>query len=256
MGHDPALILGTDRSRDISAYYAAPGAVPSAPARQETLAPILVAFAGPSPQSRLTVLVRILMVIPQLIVLGLLGIAVYVIAIIGWFRCSVHRTAARLRGRFPHRIPALDGAGVRVHVPAHRRVSAILPGGCRLSGPGRGDARRLNRLAVLFRFFLLIPCWIVVMVVGYGAFTIVGFVTWLIVLISGRMPDALRDPARIRRRPEVRGSAWVWLRAGVRGAAGRWGGRKAVLAAHPVWWGEEADGRLYRDRRPARGRRR
>jgi hypothetical protein len=108
----------------------------------------------------------------------------------------------------------------------------------------------------LFRFFLLIPCWIVVMVVGYGAFTIVQFVTWLIVLISGRMPDALRDPARIRRRPEVRGSAWVWLRAGVRGAAGRWGGRKAVLAAHPVWWGEEADGRLYRDRRPARGRRR
>jgi hypothetical protein len=37
MGHDPALILGTDRSRDISAYYAAPGAVPM-PAGQATSA--------------------------------------------------------------------------------------------------------------------------------------------------------------------------------------------------------------------------
>ena len=63
----------------MTAYYAAPGAVPSAPAREQTLAPVLVAFAGPSRQSRLTVLIRIFMVIPQLIVLGLLGVAVYVI---------------------------------------------------------------------------------------------------------------------------------------------------------------------------------
>ena len=79
----------------MSGYYATPGAVPpTPPARQQTLAPILVAFAGPSPQSRLTVLIRILMVIPQLIVLGLLGVAVYVITIIGWF-------GALFTGRLP-----------------------------------------------------------------------------------------------------------------------------------------------------------
>src|SRR5271169_2674850 len=50
---------------------------------------------------------------------------------------------------------------------------------------------QLNRLAVLFRFFLLIPCWIALTIVVYGAFTIVQFVSWLIVLISGQMPDAL-----------------------------------------------------------------
>jgi hypothetical protein len=50
---------------------------------------------------------------------------------------------------------------------------------------------RLNRLAVLFRFFLMIPAWIVASVVSYGAFTLVQFVSWLIVLISGQMPDAL-----------------------------------------------------------------
>jgi Domain of unknown function (DUF4389) len=175
----------------MSAYYAAPGAVPSAPARQETLAPILVAFAGPSPQSRLTVLVRILMVIPQLIVLGLLGIAVYVITIIGWFgalftgRLPVF-AADFLTGylRWTARVYAYTLLLTDVYPPFSLedadypvRVAAM---------PGR-----LNRLAVLFRFFLLIPAWIVVTVVGYGAFTIVQFVTWLIVLISGRMPDAL-----------------------------------------------------------------
>src|SRR6202011_2672202 len=50
---------------------------------------------------------------------------------------------------------------------------------------------RLNRMAVLFRLFLLIPCWIVQTIVTYGAFTIFLFVTWLIVLFSGRMPDAI-----------------------------------------------------------------
>jgi Domain of unknown function (DUF4389) len=50
---------------------------------------------------------------------------------------------------------------------------------------------RLNRLAVLFRFFLLIPCWIVQAVVTYGALTIFLFVTWLIVLVKGQMPDAI-----------------------------------------------------------------
>jgi hypothetical protein len=50
---------------------------------------------------------------------------------------------------------------------------------------------RLNRLAVLFRFFLLIPAWIVQAVVTYGALTIFLFVTWLIVLVKGQMPDAI-----------------------------------------------------------------
>ena len=101
------------------------------------------------------------MVIPQLIVLWLLGIAAMVIVIIGWF-------GALFTGRLPvfaadfltgylrwlTRVYAymflltdvyppftLDDADYPVRV-------AVMPG-------------QLNRLAVLFRFFLLIPCWIV-----------------------------------------------------------------------------------------------
>src|SRR6185312_13176690 len=137
------------RKRAMSAYYAA-GA--TAPVTEQSMpAPVLVAFAGSAPQSRLTVAFRILMAIPQLIVLWLLGIAAIVVVIIGWF-------GALFTGRLPvfaadfltAYLPlltdvyppfSLDDADYPVRV-------AVQPG-------------RLNRLAVLFRLFLLIPCWIV-----------------------------------------------------------------------------------------------
>ena len=78
----------------MSAYYASPGTGPVAATGQEALAPVLVAFAGPAPQSRLTVLVRMLMVIPHIIVLWALAIAAYVVVIIGWF-------GALFTGRLP-----------------------------------------------------------------------------------------------------------------------------------------------------------
>src|SRR6185312_7550425 len=63
---------------------------------------------------------------------------------------------------------------------------------------------RLNRLAVLFRFFLLIPCWIVQAVVSYGALTIFIFVTWLIVLVTGQMPAAIHQGLAAVLRYQVR----------------------------------------------------
>ena len=175
----------------MSAYYAtgAPGQVTDRP----TLAPVMVAFAGPAPQSRLTVLVRLIMAIPHLIVLWLLGIAAYVVVVIGWF-------GALFSGRLPvfaadfltgylrwltrvfaytilltDQYPpfSLDDADYPVRV-------AVTPG-------------QLNRLAVLFRIILLIPCWIITVIAVYGAFSIVLFVTWLIVLITGRMPGMLHQ---------------------------------------------------------------
>src|SRR5690348_5086820 len=55
---------------------------------------ILVAFAEPAPQNRLTVLVRIILAIPHLVVLYALSIAAEVVLIICWF-------AALFLGRLP-----------------------------------------------------------------------------------------------------------------------------------------------------------
>jgi hypothetical protein len=173
----------------MSAYYAAGATAPVT--EQSTPAPVLVAFARPAPQSRLTVAFRIFMAIPQLIVLWLLGIAAIVITIIGWF-------GALFTGRLPvfaadfltgylrwlSRVYAYNYLLTDVYPPftlddADYPIRlAVMPG-------------PLNRLAVLFRFFLLIPCWIVQAVVTYGALTIFLFVTWLIVLVKGQMPDAI-----------------------------------------------------------------
>ena len=186
----------------MSAYYAADATTPVT--EQSTPAPVLVAFAGPAPQSRLTVAFRIFLAIPQLIVLWLLGVAAAVITIIGWF-------GALFTGRLPvfaadfltgylrwlSRVYAYNYLLTDVYPPftlddADYPVRlAVMPG-------------RLNRLAVLFRFFLLIPCWIVQAVVTYGALTIFLFVTWLIVLVKGRMPDAIYQALAAVLRYQVR----------------------------------------------------
>ncbi len=155
----------------MSAYYAAPGADPAAVTGQEELAPVLVAFAGPAAQSRWTVLIRILMVIPHLIVLWALAIAAYVVVIIGWFGAL-----------FTGRLPAFAADYLAGFVRWQTRVFgyAILLTDAYppftledADYPIRVAVRpgRLNRLAVLFRFFLLIPAWIVQTIVSYGAFT-------------------------------------------------------------------------------------
>ena len=186
----------------MSAHYAAGTTAPVT--EQSTLAPVLVAFAGSAPQSRLTVAFRIFMAIPQLIVLWLLGIAAMVITIIGWF-------GALFTGRLPvfaadfltgylrwlSRVYAYNYLLTDVYPPftlddADYPVRlTVMPG-------------QLNRLAVLFRFFLLIPCWIVQSVVTYGALTIFLFVTWLIVLVEGQMPDAIYQALAAVLRYQVR----------------------------------------------------
>jgi Domain of unknown function (DUF4389) len=186
----------------MSAYYAAGATAPVT--EQSTPTPVLVAFAGSAPQSRLTVAFRIFLAIPQLIVLWLLGVAAGVITVIGWF-------GALFTGRLP--VFAADFLGgylrwlSRVYAynylltdtyPPFTLDDADYP--VRLAvTPGR-----LNRLAVLFRFFLLIPCWIVQAVVSYGALTIFMFVTWLIVLVTGQMPDAIHQGLAAVLRYQVR----------------------------------------------------
>ena len=49
----------------------------------------------------------------------------------------------------------------------------------------------LNRLAVLFRFILVIPAAIVSGLLVWGGWTIVLFITWLIMLVTGTMPASL-----------------------------------------------------------------
>ena len=172
---------------------------------------ILLAFRGPASQNRLTVLVRIILAIPQLIVLWALSIAAEVVVIVCWF-------AALVLGRLPEGVAGFLAGYLRWLA----RVQAYLLLLTDHYPPFElGDARYavhvlarpgpLNRLAVFFRLVLAIPAYIVVALVVWGMQTIALFVTWVIVLIAGRMPRPLHEAYAAGLRYYVRFLGYVFL---------------------------------------------
>ncbi len=172
---------------------------------------ILVAFAEPAGQRRLTVLVRLILAIPHVVVLWVLSIAAEVVAVVCWF-------AALFTGRLPSG-PAEFQVGYLCWVtrfyayvflltdvyPPFEFADADYP--VRL----RAEPGQLNRLAVLFRIILVIPAWIVSVLLGWGLSFLVMFVTWLIVLIAGRMPRPLHEALAAVVRYQVRVSGYFLM---------------------------------------------
>ena len=175
---------------------------------------ILVAFAEPAPQNRLTVLVRIILAIPHLVVLWALGIAAEVVLIICWF-------AALFLGRLPEGLGGFLTGYLRWLV----RVQAYLFLLTDQYPPfelGEADypvqillrPGPLNRLAVLFRIILAIPAALLAALVVLGMETIVMFVTWLIVLIAGQMPRPLYEAVVAGQRYYFRYTGYLFLLTG------------------------------------------
>src|SRR5580692_2012777 len=172
---------------------------------------ILVAFAEPAEQRRLTVLVRIILAIPHLVVLYILSIASEVVALVCWF-------AALFTGRLPAGLADFQVGYLRWLTrfsayfflltdvyPPFEFAEAQYP--VRL----RAEPGQLNRLAVFFRIILVIPAAVVAAVLGYGLSFLVMFVTWLIVLITGRMPRPLHEALAATVRYHVRVSGYFLM---------------------------------------------
>ncbi len=172
---------------------------------------ILVAFAEPAHQNRLTVLVRIILAIPHLIVLWALGIATEIVVIICWF-------AALFLGRLPEGLAGFISGYLRwlLRVQAYLFLLTDRYPPFEL-GPADYPVQLelrpgpLNRLAVFFRLILAIPAHIVTMLVVLGMETIVMFITWLIVLVAGRMPRALHEAIAAGLRYYIRFTGYLFL---------------------------------------------
>jgi Domain of unknown function (DUF4389) len=191
----------------------AAGVPPSAPPVPRAGDEILMAFAGPAGQRRVTVLFRLLLAIPQVIVLSVLSLVAEIVAIAGWF-------AALFTGRLPAglagfltdwlRWSARAGSYLALltdRYPPFEMADADYP--VRVSvAPGR-----LNRPAVLFRIILAIPAALLVGLLGYGGI-VVGFVAWLIVLITGTMPVPLYQAIAAVTRFGVRYYGYFFLLSG------------------------------------------
>lgn len=151
--------------------------------------PILDVFP-PARERRWTVLLRLILIIPQAIVVWLLGIAALVVVVIGWFGAlflgRLPAFAEAYLGRYLAYEMRVQGYGLLLvdEYPPFAFIAPRYPVQILLQ-PGE-----LNRVAVFFRLLLVIPAAIVQSVV-YSGWVVCAFVLWLIVLILGRMPQAV-----------------------------------------------------------------
>ncbi|MFC1407850.1 DUF4389 domain-containing protein [Streptacidiphilus sp. N1-12] len=166
----------------------------------------------PGPQSRLTVLLRWLLLIPQFIALWLLGILAFFVVVIGWF-------GALFTGRLPdfaaQYLTGFLGYQTRVGASAMLLVDRYPPFTLdhRPEGyPVQVEVHPgpLNRLAVFFRLILVIPAAIVEGLLTAGWYT-VSIIVWLVVLVLGRMPRPLFEATAAVLRYSMRLSAYLLL---------------------------------------------
>ena len=191
----------------------AAGVSPSAPPVPRAGDEILMAFAGPARQRRVTVLFRLLLAIPQLLALYVLTLVAELVAIAGWF-------AALFTGRLPDGLAGFLTDWLRYYARVGSYLVLLTD---RYPPLELGDAdypvrvsvapSRLNRLAVLFRIILAIPASFLVGLLWYGG-AVIGFVAWLIVLITGTMPVPLYQAIAAVTRYGIRFYGYFFLLSG------------------------------------------
>src|SRR5580693_1190112 len=147
-------------------------------------------FAGTSPQNRLTVAFRIILAIPQYIVLLALSIVTFFVVVIGWFGALI---TGRLPGWAHEWISGVVRWYTRVNAysllltdryPPFSLDDEVYP--ARPMLPPAGGT--LNRWSVLFRIVLGIPAYVFTNIVQYGLTFPLLIVVWFIILIRGSMP--------------------------------------------------------------------
>src|ERR1700733_5400716 len=162
-------------------------------------------FDGTSPQRRATIAFRIILAIPQLIVLYILFIALIIVMVIGWF-------GALFMGRLPGWAHAFASGVIRWatrvgaylflltdRYPPFSLEDEAYP--ARPMLPPAGGT--LNRWTVFFRVIIAIPASVFYEIVLYGLTFPLLIVMWVVVLIRGSMPEPLYDAYAALLRSEV-----------------------------------------------------
>ena len=174
--------------------------------------PILVELPERADQRRWTVLLRLFLLIPILVVTVVVGIAVVVCAVVGWF-------AALITGRAPNFLRSIVTVGLRfdlrLHAYAYLLTDRFPPFSfdevpefpVALAVP---PATKLNRWAVLFRYVLAIPAGLLVTLVENGVI-VLNIYGWFAALITGRLPKPLHDAFRAFIRYQARLTGYFFL---------------------------------------------
>ena len=167
-------------------------------------------FAGTSAQNRWTVAFRVILAIPQFIVLYVLFIVFLFVMVIGWF-------AALFTGRLPEWAHTFLGGVIRWYTRVSAYVFLLTDSyppfsladveyPVRPVLPARGP---LNRVSVFFRIILVIPAAVFYEIVLNGLTFPLLFFMWIVVLVRGACPHRSTTPTPrscATRRASIRGS--------------------------------------------------
>ena len=167
----------------------------------------------PAEQNRLSVLLRLLFVIPAAIVAYVVGLALVVVSVIAWF-------VVLITGKYPAGMSSFTEGGVRwvtrVLGYAYLLTDKYPPfaladdAGYPIRVAAQGQVEGRNRLTVFFRYILAIPHIIIVGVLGY-AVGVVALIAWVIALVTGSVPPGLHNFIAGYLRWNLRYSAYLLL---------------------------------------------
>jgi hypothetical protein len=152
---------------------------------------------GPVPQNRLSVLLRIIYVIPHLIVVAILGIVAYVIHFISWFIIlftgSYPAGMLNFQVNFLHWITRMSGYLYLLtdkYPPFAMGSDGAYP--VRLTGMGQVEGR--NRLTTFWpiRAIMAIPHIIVLYILNIVA-SVVVLIAWIVALFTGSVPAGMHN---------------------------------------------------------------
>jgi hypothetical protein len=154
--------------------------------------PIHLVITDDLHRSRLTVFVRLFLVIPHFIWLALWGIAVW-FAVLGAWLIGI------FTGRVPEGLHGFIASYLRylTHVYAYYSITANpYPSFTGAAGypidVEIAPAGKQSRLTIFFRLLLAIPAYIVLTVLGYVAYVVM-FLAWLYAVFAGKLHSGLRD---------------------------------------------------------------
>lgn len=198
------LLLLTDRYP--SSDPAEPPASP--PPQPQT---IRIAVDDDLRRSRLTILFRLLLFLPHLVWFLLWSIAAFFAVLAGWF-------VTLAAGRLPAGLHRFLAAYIRygTHISAYVFIVANpFPGFTGTAGTYPVDLEvdppaRQSRWITLFRLFLAIPAWVVAGGLG-SVLVAVGLLGWFAGLVTGRMPQGLRNLGAYAIRYNAQAHAYLYL---------------------------------------------
>ena len=165
--------------------------MPQASRLAEASTPLEVRFGTSRPQRRVTIFFRFILVIPQALVVGVLGYAVYFVMILGWFAALF---TGRLPGGFAKFITGWIRWATRVGAYGYLMTDVYPPFSLDPDPNYPVDVAvttgRLNRAAVFFRIILVVPAYVIYTVLAWG-WAVLSFFFWIITLVTGQMPDSI-----------------------------------------------------------------